>query len=119
MAMNERDAVGPALLQQVANIELVERFLGDDAHRLRGMSREEKEDLWVEAKVRDLANRFGRHKHRYTRRPSPPGFWNPDMPSTQELAREREETDRAVRKQVEERYRDALRGNGRWLFRDE
>ncbi len=83
------------------------------------MSREEKEDLWVEAKVRDLANRFGRHKHRYTRRPSPPGFWNPDMPSTQELAREREETDKAVRKQVEERYRDALRGNGRWLFRDE
>ncbi len=119
MAMNERDAVGPALLQQVANIELLERFLGDDAHRLRGMSREEKEDLWVEAKVRDLANRFGRHKHRYTRRPSPPGFWNPDMPSTQELAREREETDKAVRKQVEERYRDALRGNGRWLFRDE
>ncbi len=119
MALNERDAVGPALLQQGANIKLLEDFLGDDAYRLGSMNRQEKEDLWVQAKVRDLANRFGRHKHRYTRRPSPPGFWNPDMPSTQELAKEREETDKAARKQVEERYRDAMRGNGRWLFRDE
>ncbi|KAH8893481.1 hypothetical protein GQ53DRAFT_822161 [Thozetella sp. PMI_491] len=119
MALNERDAAGPTLLQQPTNIKLLEDYLGDDAHRLGTMNRKEKEVMWVDAKVRDLANRFGRHKHRYVRPPSPAALWNVDMPSTQEFATEKEEMQREVRKQVEDRYRDAMRGNGRWLFRDE
>ncbi len=119
MALNERDAAGPLLLQQTSHINLLEEYLGEDAHRLGSMTRQEKEGLWVEARVRDLANRFGKHKHRYTRAPSPAALWNVDMPNTQELAKEKEEMRNGERKQVEERYRDALRGNGRWLFRDE
>jgi hypothetical protein len=69
--------------------------------------------------VRDLANRYGRHRHRFARRPSPPGYWNPDFPSTQEMEKNREEGEKMEKRLVEERHREAVRGGGRWLFRDE
>ena len=119
LALSERNAVGPSLLVQAASIRLMEDHLGDDAHRLGTMTRKEKEDLWLEAKIRDLADRYGRHRHRFHRQPSPPGFWDADFPTTQEQEKQDEEAVRREKALVQDRYREAMRKDGRWLFRDE
>lgn len=93
--------------------------MGDVSYRLATMDRAEKEELWIEAKMQELANKFGKHRHHYSRMQSPPGFWNFDFPSTQEIEAEREEASRREKKTVQERYREAIRPGGRWQFRDE
>jgi hypothetical protein len=119
MAQVERDSAGSSILQRTQSIQLLEDFLGEEAYKLGCITREEKEELWLEARTRELANKYGKHRHRYTRRPSPPGYWNADFPDTQEMARDRREGEKMERALVEERYWDAMRGGGRWLFRDE
>lgn len=119
MAQAELEAVGPSLVHRAADITLLEDYLGEQAYRLGLMNRLEKEELWLEAKTRELANKHGKHRHRFSRRQSPPGFWNTDFPSTQEIQKEREEGDKRERRLVEERWREAMRSGGRWLFRDE
>ncbi|KAI1090002.1 SAE2-domain-containing protein [Rostrohypoxylon terebratum] len=98
---------------------LLEKYLGDDAWKLATMTKREKEDLWVEAKTQELANEQGKHRHRFHRAASPAGYWRTDFPSTQEEQRDKEESAKMTRKIVEERYREAMRPGGRWLFRDE
>lgn len=98
---------------------LLESYLGDDCHRLSTMSEDEKETLWVEAKTRELANASGKHRHRYARMSTPPGFWRADFPSTQEGEEYREEAAKLERDIIEERYREAMRPGGLWMFRDE
>lgn len=119
LAMLEREGIGPSITTRGEDIKLLEDYLGANAYRLGSMSREEKEELWLEAKMRELANKHGKHRERYTRRNSPPGFWNTDFPNTQEQQKEREESTKQEQRLVEERYKDAMRGNGRWLFKDE
>lgn len=119
MAESELRAGGPAILWRPADVKMLQEYLGDAARRLAGMSREEREELWLKAKTQDLADRYGRHRHRFARRPSPPGYWNPDFPSTQEIEQSKAESERMERRLVEERWREAMRGGGRWLFRDE
>lgn len=109
-----RGQTGPSDFQA-----LLEKYMGDEAWKLSTMSKPEKEDLWVDAKMRELANEIGKHRHRYHRAASPAGFWRMDFPSTQEEERDKEEAARMVRKMVDERYREAMRPGGRWLFRDE
>ncbi|RCI15945.1 hypothetical protein L249_1956 [Ophiocordyceps polyrhachis-furcata BCC 54312] len=99
--------------------KLLEDYLGDAAYRLASMSGPERAELWVEAKAQELANRYGKHRHRFSRMQSPPGFWNADFPSTQELALDRVEAAKRERLAVAERHREATRPGGRWLFRDE
>ncbi|KAH6641741.1 DNA repair protein endonuclease SAE2/CtIP C-terminus-domain-containing protein [Chaetomium tenue] len=118
MAESELSAGGPGILSRVADIKMMEDYLGTEAYQLVEMTREERQETWLKAKIQDLANRLGRHRHRFARRPSPPGYWNPDFPSTQEIEKNKEEAERAERSLVEERWREAMRG-GRWLFRDE
>ena len=119
MAESELQKAGPGILTRMQDIKMMENFLGrEEAHRLEEMSLEERQELWLQAKTKELADKFGRHRHRFARRPSPPGYWNPDFPSTQEVARYKEEAEKDERRAVEERYREALR-KGRWLFRDE
>ncbi|KAI1355180.1 DNA repair protein endonuclease SAE2/CtIP C-terminus-domain-containing protein [Xylaria sp. FL0043] len=98
---------------------LLESYLGDDCHRLSTMSEAEKEALWIEAKTKELANTSGKHRHRYQRMSTPPGFWRPDFPSTQEGEEYNEEAAQLEREIVEERYREAMRPGGLWVFRDE
>ncbi|KAI2640008.1 DNA repair protein endonuclease SAE2/CtIP C-terminus-domain-containing protein [Xylaria nigripes] len=97
----------------------LESYLGDECHRLSTMSEDEKESLWIEAKTRELANTSGRHRHRYPRMTTPPGFWRLDFPSTQEGEEYNEEAARLERSIIEERYREAMRPGGLWIFRDE
>ncbi|KAI1424078.1 DNA repair protein endonuclease SAE2/CtIP C-terminus-domain-containing protein [Xylaria sp. FL1777] len=98
---------------------LLKSYLGDDCHRLSTMSDAEKEALWVEAKTRELANASGKHRHRYPRMSTPPGFWRADFPSTQEGEEYNEEAAKLELEIIEERYREAMRPGGLWVFRDE
>ncbi|KAF4119960.1 DNA repair protein endonuclease SAE2/CtIP C-terminus [Geosmithia morbida] len=99
--------------------KLLEEYLGDYAYRLTSMTASERAELWVEAKTRELANKYGRHRHRFSRMRSPPGFWVADFPSTQEIEHEREEAAGRERMAIQERHREATRPGGRWIFRDE
>ncbi|KAI0414072.1 DNA repair protein endonuclease SAE2/CtIP C-terminus-domain-containing protein, partial [Xylaria grammica] len=97
---------------------LLESYLGDDCRRLSTMSESEKETLWIEAKMRELANASGKHRHRYARMSTPPGFWRADFPSTQEGEEYSEEAAKLELELIEERYREAMRPGGLWVFRD-
>ncbi|KAK4236115.1 DNA repair protein endonuclease SAE2/CtIP C-terminus-domain-containing protein [Achaetomium macrosporum] len=119
MAESELNAGGPGILSRVADTKMMEDYLGNEAYRLLGMTREERRELWLKAKTQLLADRYGRHRDRFARRPSPPGYWDPDFPSTQDIEQSKEEGERMERRLVEERWREAMRGGGRWLFRDE
>jgi hypothetical protein len=119
LATSEKTALGPALLTTTESIKLMEEYLGDDAHLLGSMSKDEKEDLWMKAKIRELGNKFGKHRHRFEPAKSPLGFWDTTFPSTQEEQRERAAAQRIEREKVEARYREAMRTGGRWIFRDE
>lgn len=98
---------------------LLEEYLGDYAYRLNGMSHQKRKDTWIEARMQQLANKHGKHKHHTSRMRSPPGFWQFDFPSTQEIEAEREEAARREKKKIQERRREAMKPGGRWLFRDE
>lgn len=116
-ALRERATISRSAFQ--ANLEA---RLGDDAWRLGTMSTEEKETMWVRERMQELANTYGKHnRHRFPRKSTPPGYFNPDFPSTQELIAGKEEGARVEREQVAERLREARKPNrmGLWLFRDE
>ncbi|CAD0024333.1 unnamed protein product [Aureobasidium pullulans] len=80
---------------------------------------EERQNMLIEARAKAFANRHGKHREKFQRNPSPPGFWRAEMPSTQEMEEDRAEADKMDRQRVEERWRDAMRGGGRYMFRDE
>ncbi|OTB15074.1 hypothetical protein K445DRAFT_318458 [Daldinia sp. EC12] len=113
-ARAKRDQTGPVDFQA-----LLEKHMGDEAWKLSTMTKAEKEDMWLEAKTRELANEHGKHRHRFHRAASPVGFWRADFPSTQEEQRDKEEAAKATRRIIDERYREAMRPGGRWIFRDE
>lgn len=115
----ERRAMGSSVTSRAEDIKLLETYLGDEAWRLGTMSPEEKEETWLLAKTWELANKFGKHRQRYSRMPTPPGFWNVDFPSTQERTEERRQAEEIRKALVRQRYREAMRVNGAWLFRDE
>lgn len=115
----EKKTVGSSVATRAEDISLMERYLGDQAWKLGSMSREEKDETWLLAKTWELANKFGKHRQRYSRMPTPPGFWNVDFPSTQERAEERRQAEKIRSALVLERYREAMRCGGTWLFRDE
>lgn len=119
MALSQRPDPPLTPAQRQEEQKLLEKYLGELAYRLSSMSKEERDELWVEAKTQDLADKYGKHRHRYSRMRSPPGYWNPDFPSTQELEAERAEAARREKQTVQERYREAMRPGGRWIFRDE
>jgi hypothetical protein len=105
--------------QEEEDEKLLEEYLGDSKSRLLKMTKKEKEELLVQAKTRELANKASKHRHAYERRRSPPGFWRSDFPNTQEVMMDRQEAARVERELVQKRYDEAMRPGGRWLFRDE
>ncbi|GKU00380.1 dna repair protein endonuclease sae2 [Fusarium langsethiae] len=99
--------------------KLLEEYLGDFAYKLGTMAKKERDELWIEAKTHELANKYNNHRYHYARMRSPPGFWNADFPDTQELEQERSEAVQRQKQTVRDRHREAMRPGGRWLFRDE
>ncbi|KAF2146006.1 uncharacterized protein K452DRAFT_315272 [Aplosporella prunicola CBS 121167] len=100
---------------------LLRYFLGNgyNKERVAVMPDVQRQELLLDAKTKLLADQHGRHRQAYERQKSPPGFWRTDMPSTQEIEKDREEARKLERKAVEDRWREAMKGNGQWLFKDE
>ncbi|KFY10648.1 hypothetical protein V491_07550 [Pseudogymnoascus sp. VKM F-3775] len=98
---------------------LLEDFLGGNIHKLQSMSADERQETLIQARARDLANKHGKHRHAFERRQSPPGFWRADFPTTQEVEADRAEAADFERELVRKRHEDAMRGGGKWMFRDE
>ncbi|KAJ5156509.1 hypothetical protein N7492_009312 [Penicillium capsulatum] len=98
---------------------VLEDYMGNDRRKVNELSAHDREKLLVDARARVLANQYGRHRHNHQRAQSPPGFWRTDMPSTQEMESDREAAQQQERAKVEERYREAMRPGGLWMFADE
>ncbi|KAL8912196.1 MAG: hypothetical protein Q9171_002758 [Xanthocarpia ochracea] len=109
--------MGPS--QEYDERSMLEDYLGNQAYRLKGMSKEEKAETLLQAKTKILADHYGRHREVYAREPSPVGYWDVDMPNSQETAEIRRMAEIRSRQKVEERYREALKQDGMWKFRDE
>ncbi|PQE09727.1 hypothetical protein CJF30_00009649 [Rutstroemia sp. NJR-2017a BBW] len=120
MAQALRDPSKPVTgSQEERDEDLLEEYLGDNKHKLHNMSKKERAETLLAARTWELSNKYGKHRHRYERRSTPPGFWNADFPTTQEDQADREAAKILERKTVEERYQQAMRPGGAWLFRDE
>ena len=105
--------------------KIIRHFLGPaqfNTSNLRRMPRPEYDELLLDAKTALVAERYGRHKLRPGGRArSPPGYWDVDMPTTQQIEAQRVEREQRDRDVVAERYREAMKGgrDGRWMFKDE
>ncbi|KAF2421224.1 hypothetical protein EJ08DRAFT_738285 [Tothia fuscella] len=100
----------------------VKLYLGNAFNReqFSWMNRDDRNRLVTKAKEKYIADNYVKHRVNPNRRAkSPPGFWDIDMAGTQEVERQREEVDRMDREIIAERYREAMKGGGRWLFKDE
>ncbi|KAM0801146.1 DNA repair protein endonuclease SAE2/CtIP C-terminus-domain-containing protein [Usnea florida] len=114
-----KTAQKPGETEKDADWRLMQDFLGDNRRKLRSMSAKEKSDLLTEAKVQEFANRFGSHRQSFSRAREAPGFWDVDFPTTQDDVRDRAAADVIEREKVQERYWEAMRPKGKWIFADE
>ncbi|CZR68633.1 uncharacterized protein PAC_18532 [Phialocephala subalpina] len=109
----------PTPSQEDRDEELLINHMGDNAYKLQSMTREQRYELLLQAKTRDFSNAMGRHRAAYTRPTSPPGFWRAGFPTTQEVREDQEEAKRREKEEIVQRYDEAMRPGGRFLFRDE
>lgn len=100
---------------------LLEDYLGDAYHNmpLTQMSSEERKELVLQARTKKMAKESGKHREAYERRRTPPGFWRVDFPTTQEHQEDRERAKEQERAEVQQRWLEAQRKGGKWIFRDE
>lgn len=114
-------AAAAAPLSSSQEEKLLEEHLGDayDGMQFSQMSPEERKELVLQARTRELANKHGKHRHAYERQTTPPGYWRVDFPTTQEEREDREKAAELERKLVGERWAEAMRKGGRYVFRDE
>ncbi|GAB7354807.1 hypothetical protein MBLNU459_g5198t1 [Dothideomycetes sp. NU459] len=95
-------------------------YLGAGYTRIiKDATAEEKNKMLIDARAKAFADQHGKHRQVYERRNTPPGFWRTDMPTTQEEEEDKEAALQQERQRVEERWREAMRGDGRYVFRDE
>jgi hypothetical protein len=100
--------------------EVLEQYLGRNFNQIvAAYASEKRKHLIIQARAYALANQHGKHRQAYERPRTPPGFWRTDMPSTQEAEEYRVKAYEMERLKVEERWREAMRDGGRWIFRDE
>lgn len=114
-----KTAQKPGESEDEADWRLMQDFLGDNHRQLRTMTTKERSDLLIEAKVREFANRFGSHRQAFPRPREAPGMWDVDFPTTQKDAEDRAAADLIEREKVQERYWEATRPKGKWIFADE
>ncbi|KAK5992276.1 hypothetical protein PT974_05677 [Cladobotryum mycophilum] len=74
LALSQRPNPPLTAAQRQEEQKLLEAYLGDYSYRLAAMSKEERNELWLEAKTEELANKYGKHRHRFSRMQSPPAF---------------------------------------------
>lgn len=98
--------------------DLLDEYLGDVKHRLKAMPESERKELLLQAQTEKFANQYGKHRSAaYGRASTPPGFWNTDMPTTQEEVENKKSANEMEKQKVEQMYREAMRPNGRYLLR--
>ena len=109
-----------AVQSNKTDAEVLEQYLGQQWDKIIGSyGPEKRRDLLIQARAHALANQHGKHRQAFERRSTPPGFWRTDMPTTQEEEEDRARGQEMERQKVEERWREAMRDGGRWMFRDE
>jgi len=100
--------------------EVLEQHFGENWQAVMGAyPKDKRESLVMEARAAAFANKYGKHRRGVERQSTPPGFWRQDMPSTQQIKEDRAQAEAMDKQRIEERYREAMRDGGRWLFRDE
>ena len=100
---------------------LLEDYLGDayDSFGLTQMSKEERDEIVLQARTRKLATEHGKHRRVYEGRKTPPGFWRVDFPNTQEQEEDREKAAQMEQVEIRNRWLEAMRKGGRYIFADE
>lgn len=113
------EAQAPLSASQEEN--LLEEYLGNayDEVNLAQMSSGERKELVLQARTEKMAKQTGKHREAYERRKTPPGFWRVDFPTTQEQQDDRERAKEQQRAEVQQRWLEAQRKGGRWIFRDQ
>lgn len=103
-----------------SDAQVLEDMLGSShAEILAAYPPSKRKEVLIQARAQEFANEHGRHRKTFERAPTPPGFWRTEMPSTQEELEDRRKAEELERMKVEGMWREAMRGGGRWLFRDE
>ncbi|KIW21964.1 uncharacterized protein PV07_12632 [Cladophialophora immunda] len=104
----------------VSEDDLLRGFLGpESAEKIRSLTPLTRANLVHEARANLLAKEYGRmHRANFAPPSTPPGFWDVDIPSTQEQKENQERARERQRDEVGRRYQEAIKG-GRWLFADE
>lgn len=100
---------------------LLEDYLGDayDNMNRTQMASDERQELVLQARTKKMAKEVGKHREAYERRRTPPGFWRVDFPTTQEHEEDRARAREQEKEIVKERWMEAQRRGGKWIFRDE
>ncbi|KAF1923795.1 uncharacterized protein M421DRAFT_74369 [Didymella exigua CBS 183.55] len=113
------EALGP--LPTADEEALLEEYLGDAYNTIIStqMSSDERAELVLQARTKKMAKDSGKHREAYERRRTPPGFWRVDFPSTQEREIDRGRAKELEVKAVQDRWLEAHKTGGRWMFRDE
>ncbi|TGO46184.1 hypothetical protein BCON_0339g00020 [Botryotinia convoluta] len=109
----------PTTSQKAEEDTLLEEYLGDNKHKIWTMGKEERKDNLAQARKWKASNTMGKHKSVVPRRSTPPGFWEADFPTTQEDEAFKKKQKEIEREKVAERYAEAMRPGGAWLFKDE
>lgn len=113
------EALAP--LSSTEEEDLLEDYLGDAYNAVMStqISSDERAELIMQARTMKIAKDSGKHREAYERRQTPPGFWRVDFPSTQSQEVDRGRAKQLEVKAVQERWLEAHKKGGRWIFRDE
>ncbi|KAJ4348907.1 hypothetical protein N0V95_005087 [Ascochyta clinopodiicola] len=108
-------------LSAIQEEALLEDYLGDAYSSVicTQISSDERTELVLQARTKKMAKDTGKHREAYERRRTPPGFWRVDFPTTQEQEDDRVRAKEQEAKTVQERWIEAQKKGGRWVFRDE
>lgn len=96
---------------------LIQTYLGFPISRLGVVSRQAYQKLLGEAIGKQFAEKYG--KYHQPRANSPPGYWRVEFPSTQERAIDGGRADNVERATIQKRRKEALKGEGLWVFVNE
>lgn len=78
-----------------------------------------RKNLLHEARLKRVASAFGKTRTDAGRENDPPGFWDMDMPCTQQEAENKRIASERDKVEVKRRYDDAMSRQGRFIFADE
>lgn len=119
-ALQKAVAMGGPTLSGKTDNQALEEYLGPQyTYMMSNYGAEKQKDIINQAHAHCFSRQHGKHRHAFERPQTPPGLWRTDFPTTQEIAEDRQRAVELEKQEVDDRYRDAMRGGGKWKFRDE